>query len=56
MIMKILPPVSDYDLKICKRGEMFLWLLLQLDALISNQDRHHENWAIMLNNETGRER
>jgi len=24
-----------------------------LDALISNQDRHHENWAIMLNNETG---
>ncbi len=24
-----------------------------LDALVSNQDRHHENWAIMLNNETG---
>ncbi len=23
-----------------------------LDALISNQDRHHENWAILLNLET----
>ena len=26
---------------------------LLLDALISNQDRHHENWAILLNGETG---
>lgn len=25
---------------------------LMLDALISNQDRHHENWAILLNLET----
>ncbi|EDA6502867.1 hypothetical protein A0F84_24770, partial [Salmonella enterica subsp. enterica serovar Muenster] len=49
---KILPPVSDYDLKDLNAGDVFCGYLL-LDALISNQDRHHENWAIMLNNETG---
>ncbi|EEV6025940.1 MULTISPECIES: hypothetical protein [Escherichia] len=49
---KIHPPVSGYDLKDLNAGDVFCGYLL-LDALISNQDRHHENWAIMLNNETG---
>lgn len=49
---KILPPISDYDLGDLNAGDVFCGYLM-LDALISNQDRHHENWAIMLNNETG---
>jgi hypothetical protein len=28
---------------------------LMLDTLISNQDRHHENWAIIINNYNGEE-
>ena len=32
-------------------GDIFCGYLM-LDALISNQDRHHENWAIFVNNET----
>lgn len=45
-------PPSDYDLKDLNAADVFCGYLM-LDALISNQDRHHENWAIMLNNETG---
>ncbi|EPD6700146.1 hypothetical protein ACTV1I_000963 [Cronobacter dublinensis] len=48
----IQPPDCDYDLRGLNAGDIFCGYLL-LDALISNQDRHHENWAIMLNNETG---
>jgi hypothetical protein len=48
----ILPPKSNYDLKDLNAADVFCGYLM-LDALISNQDRHHENWAIMLDNETG---
>ncbi|EGR0778222.1 hypothetical protein EW121_05875 [Vibrio cholerae] len=34
-------------------GDVFCGYLL-LDALISNQDRHHENWAIVINVQTQR--
>lgn len=47
----ILPPASDYFLNDLNAGDVFCGYLM-LDALISNQDRHHENWAIILNNET----
>ncbi|MCU8418695.1 hypothetical protein M2G56_04365 [Vibrio vulnificus] len=46
-----LPP-SPYDLTGLNAGDIFCGYLM-LDTLISNQDRHHENWAIILNNETG---
>lgn len=49
---RVLPPPSEYDLDGLNAGDIFCGYLL-LDALISNQDRHHENWAIMLNNTTG---
>lgn len=49
---RIQPPPSDYDLNGMNAADVFCGYLM-LDALISNQDRHHENWAIMLNNETG---
>ncbi|CUU24335.1 hypothetical protein EM595_2101 [Duffyella gerundensis] len=45
-------PFSPYDLSGLNAADVFCGYLM-LDALISNQDRHHENWAIMLNNETG---
>jgi hypothetical protein len=48
----IQPPDSPYDLRGLNAADVFCGYLM-LDALISNQDRHHENWAIMLNNETG---
>ncbi|MGC1030310.1 hypothetical protein [Pantoea agglomerans] len=48
----IQPPPSPYDLNGLNAGDIFCGYLM-LDALISNQDRHHENWAIMLNNDTG---
>lgn len=44
-------PDTLYDIKGLNAGDVFCGYLM-LDALISNQDRHHENWAIMLNNET----
>ncbi|MFN1141778.1 hypothetical protein [Serratia quinivorans] len=50
----ILPPDSEYDLGKLNAADVFCGYLM-LDALISNQDRHHENWAIMLNNETGQQ-
>ncbi|MCP6628861.1 hypothetical protein NL507_27030, partial [Klebsiella pneumoniae] len=48
----IQPPPSPYDLNGLNAADVFCGYLM-LDALVSNQDRHHENWAIMLNNETG---
>ncbi|HAB6955944.1 TPA_asm: hypothetical protein GYJ72_17585 [Salmonella enterica subsp. enterica serovar Typhi str. 404ty] len=48
----IKPPPSVYDLTGLNAADVFCGFLM-LDALVSNQDRHHENWAIMLNNETG---
>ncbi|HDL6510132.1 TPA: hypothetical protein PXI76_002446 [Yersinia enterocolitica] len=49
---RISPPECAYDLGVLNAGDVFCGYLM-LDVLISNQDRHHENWAIMLNNETG---
>ncbi|MBT9186371.1 hypothetical protein ILP31_20000 [Pectobacterium punjabense] len=48
----IQPPLCSYDLTGLNAADVFCGYLM-LDALIGNQDRHHENWAIMLNNETG---
>lgn len=44
-------PSSEYDLGDLNAADLFCGYLL-LDALISNQDRHHENWAIVIENET----
>ncbi len=49
----ISPPISEYDITGLNAGDVFCGYLL-LDALISNQDRHHENWAIIINNNTGK--
>lgn len=49
---QISPPAGEYDLGTLNAGDVFCGYLM-LDVLISNQDRHHENWAIMLNNQTG---
>jgi len=46
---KIVIPESKFDLKGLNAGDLFCGYLL-LDALVSNQDRHHENWAIIINN------
>jgi len=48
----IKPPICEIELSGLNAADVFCGYLM-LDALISNQDRHHENWAIMLNNETG---
>ena len=48
----VLPPKTDFDIDELNAGDVFCGYLI-LDALISNQDRHHENWAIIVNNETG---
>lgn len=45
-------PPCEYDLANLNAADVFCGYLM-LDALISNQDRHHENWAIMLDNSTG---
>lgn len=45
-------PPSTYDLTGLNAADVFCGYLM-LDALVSNQDRHHENWAIMLDNITG---
>ncbi|WP_248466120.1 hypothetical protein [Pectobacterium versatile] len=47
----IQPPPSSYQLNGLNAADVFCGYLM-LDALIGNQDRHHENWAIMLNNAT----
>ena len=45
------PPRTQYDLENLNAGDVFCGYLM-LDALISNQDRHHENWAIILDQKT----
>ncbi|MGB7799827.1 hypothetical protein [Buttiauxella sp.] len=47
----ILPPSTDFNINHLNAGDVFCGYLM-LDVLVSNQDRHHENWAIMLNNDT----
>lgn len=47
----IAPPPNWPSIDGLNAGDVFCGYLL-LDALISNQDRHHENWAIVLNMET----
>lgn len=47
----ILPPQTSMSIGSLNAGDIFCGYLM-LDVLISNQDRHHENWAIMLDNET----
>lgn len=46
------PPITEYDIEDLNAGDVFCGYLM-LDALIGNQDRHHENWAIMLDQRTG---
>lgn len=49
----ILPPKSDFDLHGLGAAEVFCGYLM-LDALISNQDRHHENWAVIVESQEGK--
>lgn len=48
--IKVMP--SSLGLEELSPGDVFCGYLM-LDALISNQDRHHENWAILVNGDTG---
>lgn len=48
----ILPPKSAFDLHDLGAAEVFCGYLM-LDALISNQDRHHENWAVIVETKNG---
>lgn len=50
----ILPPQTDISVSNLNSGDVFCGYLM-LDVLISNQDRHHENWAIIVNNDTGKQ-
>lgn len=51
---KILPPIfHNYDISGLTAGDVFCGYLM-LDVLISNQDRHHENWAIMQDDQSGK--
>ena len=53
-LIEVLPEhqqISDRCLSAC---DIFCGYLL-LDALISNQDRHHENWAVLQSNITGKQ-
>lgn len=47
----ILPPETSCDIQKLNAGDVFCGYLM-LDTLISNQDRHHENWAIFIDGET----
>ncbi|MBE4200895.1 hypothetical protein HJ090_00920 [Vibrio parahaemolyticus] len=47
----VLPPKDWDSIKGLNAGDVFCGYLM-LDALISNQDRHHENWAIVIDSET----
>ena len=49
---EIMPPKTGFDIAELNAGDVFCGYLM-LDALISNQDRHHENWAIIVDNKTG---
>lgn len=46
------PPRGSRSIEGLNAGDVFCGYLM-LDALISNQDRHHENWAIIVDNDTG---
>jgi len=48
---EVAPPASDFDIGNLNAGDVFCGYLM-LDVLISNQDRHHENWAILIDNKT----
>jgi len=48
--INITPPQSSLNTRALNSGDVFCGYLM-LDVLISNQDRHHENWAIIINNE-----
>jgi len=50
-ISDISPPRGWEVSKTLNAGDVFCGYIL-LDALISNQDRHHENWAIVIDSET----
>lgn len=50
-ISEVLPPASKYDISDLNAGDVFCGYLM-LDALVSNQDRHHENWAIIIDSNT----
>lgn len=47
--VQVEPPLSDFGLK---ASDLFIGYLL-LDTLISNTDRHHENWGIIQDEQTG---
>lgn len=47
------PPGDHPHLKNLNAGDVFCGYLM-LDALVSNQDRHHENWAIIVDSKTGK--
>ncbi|WP_281649101.1 hypothetical protein [Parendozoicomonas sp. Alg238-R29] len=50
---KTLPPnINAININGLNAGDVFCGYLM-LDALISNQDRHHENWAVIVDNDTG---
>lgn len=48
----IQPPLCDYDLDGLTASGVFCGYLM-LDVLISNQDRHHENWAVIVESRNG---
>ncbi|MCG9713760.1 hypothetical protein L1D29_13135 [Shewanella insulae] len=50
-LSEISPPKGWDSIEGLNAGDVFCGYLM-LDALISNQDRHHENWAIVINTET----
>lgn len=49
----ILPPFQGQFPGFMDAAGVFTGYLM-LDALISNQDRHHENWAVLLDDATGK--
>jgi hypothetical protein len=50
--LKVQPPVGYSNVGGLDAMGIFCGYLM-LDVLISNQDRHHENWAILINAESG---
>ncbi len=49
----VLPPITDLDIGSLNAGDIFCGYLM-LDVLVSNQDRHHENWAIIVDGKGNR--
>lgn len=52
--VEVLPQHQQMSERRLSACDVFCGYLL-LDALISNQDRHHENWAILQSNTTGKQ-